>query len=67
MGSDLHHVLPRSNPFPDLWDESNLVLLCPNCHLKVGQYFEWRVKILHKLSELYDYDFNAEVYRPYIY
>ncbi len=60
-GTAVHHIIPRSAPFPELWSVKNMVVLCESCHAR-AQSRAARVWLFAKLARLWAYVYD---YRPF--
>ena len=65
-GTELHHIVPRSNPNPWLWDEKNLCLACNYCHVKYGQWASTRSRLIRELSKEFGYDYSVPPFSSYV-
>lgn len=58
-GSEVHHILSR------IWEERNLLVLCPHCHRMKGKgagahTHEARKRHLRYLRDRYDYSYDGK-------
>jgi nitrate reductase cytochrome c-type subunit len=64
MVSGAHHIKGRGAWSSEMLLEKNLCLLCVSCHQNANTETMIR-ELLHKMKELYDYDYSEIPYRGY--